>query len=94
MLTITASHDNGCPVRAMTQFLAMDPHRPQNTPLFCVGKQDQYPFTRGYVVRILRERATRAGLPPGSWNGHSFRRGAATWAAEVGMSENEIQTLG
>jgi len=28
------------------------------------------------------------------WNGHSFRRGAATWAAQVGMAETEIQTLG
>ena len=35
-----------------------------------------------------------AGLGSGCWNGHSFRRGAATWAAEVGISETEIQTLG
>ena len=30
------------------------------------------------------------------WNGHSFRslRGAATWAAQVGITETEIQTLG
>ena len=28
------------------------------------------------------------------WNGHSFRRGTATWAAQVGISETEIQTLG
>ena len=66
MLTIPASNDSGCPVRAMTQFLAIDTHQPPNTPLFCVGKENQYPFTREYVVRILQERATRAGLLQGS----------------------------
>ena len=81
MLTIAARNDNGCPVRAMTQFLAIDTHRPPNAPLFCVGRENQYPFTREYVIRILQERATRASLLQGSWNGHSFRRGAATWAA-------------
>ena len=38
--------------------------------------------------------ALLAGLTQGTWNGCSFLRGAATWAAELGMSEVEIQTLG
>ena len=66
MLTIAASNDNGCPVRAMTQFLAMDTHRPPNAPLICVGMKNQYPFSREYVVCILQKRAIRAGLLQGS----------------------------
>ena len=73
MLTIAASHNNGCPVQAITQSLAMNTHRRQNAPLFWVGKEDQYPLTREYVVHILQLRATRAGLLQGSWNVQSFR---------------------
>ena len=43
---------------------------------------------------MSRQLAMTAGLSHGRWNGHSFRRGAATWAADVGISETEIQTLG
>ena len=29
-----------------------------------------------------------------TWNGNSFYRGVATWAAEVGIPEKEIHTFG
>jgi len=93
-LTIAASNDPGCPVYAMKQFLRMDTHRPLTAPLFCVGILQQLPFTREYVVQKLQRLAMGAGLGHEAWNGHSFRRGAATWAAQVGISETQIQTLG
>ena len=93
-LTIAATYDTGCPVLAMQRLWAVDTHRAQHAPLFCTGKLEQHALTREYVVRRLQELATASGLSYGVWNGHSFRRGAATWAAEVGISENEIQTLG
>ena len=93
-LTIAATHDGGCPVRAMKGLLAIDTHRHPHSPLYCIGQWDQRPFTREYVVERLQKLAVMAGLGNGQWNGHSFRRGAATWAAEVGISEREIQTLG
>lgn len=93
-LTIAASHDSGCPVRAMTTFLTADTHRHQLSPLFCIGQVAQLPFTREYVVERLQQLAIAAGLGLGPWKGHSSRRGAAAWAAEVGISEREIQTLG
>ena len=77
-ITIAASHDNACPVPAMKRFLASDTHRPVHSPLFFIGKYKQLPFTREYVVNQLQELARGAGLGDGSWNGHSFRRGAAT----------------
>ena len=35
-----------------------------------------------------------AGLEGDNWNGHSFSRGAATCATQVGISNPEIQVLG
>ena len=93
-LIIAGSHDGACPVRAMKQLLAIDTHRSPQAPLFCVGRIEQQPFTREYVVQKLRELGIHSGLGVAAWNGHSFRRGAATWAAEVGISEAQIQTLG
>jgi len=93
-LTIAATYDKGCPVLAMQRLRAIDTHRPEHAQLFCIGKLEQHAFTREYVVRRLQELATGVGLGHGTWNGHSFRRGAATWAAEVGIPKNDIQTLG
>jgi len=78
----------------MKQLLTMDTHHPETAPRFCVGRREQLPFTRQYVADKLQELGTTAGFRQASWNGYSFRCGAATWAAEVGISESQIQTLG
>ena len=91
---IAATGDEACPVRAMDEFLRADTHRPLLAPLFVADLARQAPFTREHVVNRLRMLAIAAGLGAGAWNGHSFRRGAATWAAEVGISEQQIQELG
>ena len=78
----------------MDEFLRADTHRPLLAPLFGADITRQAPFTREHVVNRLRTLAIAAGLGAGAWNGHSFRRGAATWAAEMGISEEQIQELG
>ena len=93
-LLIAASNDAGCPVAAMKRLAEIDGHRPRFAPLFCVGRENQHPFTREHEVQKLQFLAIRNGLGLGTWNGHSFRRGAATWAAAVGIPEAQIQTLG
>lgn len=93
-LTVAATKDGGCAVKAMRDFMRIDTHRPQSAPLFCIGRAEQRPFTREHVVRTLRSLAISSGLGGDAWNGHSFRRGAATWAAQVGIPEAQIQTLG
>jgi len=94
-LTIAATLDEGCPVEAMKRFQERDTHRPATAPPFCVGQHtsNQRPFSCEYVVSKLQHLARIAGLSPGTWNGHSFRRGAATSAAQAEMSEAEIQIL-
>ena len=61
-LTIAASNDLGCPVSAMKRFARIDTHRPQLAPLFCVGRDEQRPLTREYVVQKLQDLAIRSGL--------------------------------
>lgn len=93
-LTIASTGDTGCPVHAMERLKATDTHGPPHAPLFCNGQNEQKAFTREYVVGKLQELATGAGCGHEVWNGHSFHRGAATWAAQVGIPEHQIQTLG
>ena len=93
-IIIAASRDEACPVRAMQEFFRADRHRQSLDPLFTADHSHRLPFSWEYVVNQLRRLATKAGLGAGAWNGHSFRRGAATWAAEVGLSERQIQALG
>jgi len=61
-LTIAASQDAGCPVMAMKNLIQIDAHRPPHAPLFCIGRHQQLPFTREYVVQKLRELAIQCGL--------------------------------
>jgi len=93
-LIIAGSQDGVCPVRAMKQLLAINTHRPPRAPLFCIGRAEQQPFTREHAVQKPRELGIQLGLGVATWHGHSFRRGAAIWAAEVGILESQIQTLG
>jgi len=80
-LVIPSSTDSGYPVAAMRQLIRIDSPRAPFAPLFCLGKQDILPFTREYVVQKLQSLVVRCGLGGEAWNGHSFRRGAATWVA-------------
>ena len=50
-------------------------------------------FTRQYVTRVLRSTLQDLGYS-GPYAGHSFRRVAATWAREVGLTDAEMQLLG
>jgi len=78
----------------MEEYLPCNTHRPYQPPLFCIGSLEQEVFSQEYVVHKLQGLALTAGLGHCMWNGHSFRRGAAPWAAQGGISNTEIQTLG
>ena len=45
------------------------------------------------MITRLRELLLQEGVP-GHYSGHSFRRGAATWAQQAGISGEDIQLLG
>lgn len=78
-----------CAVRAVTQYLHLRGSNPG--PLFM--RKDGAPLTRATYSAWLKEIGVRAGLK-GNYSGHSLRIGAATTAAQVGIPDHLIKTLG
>jgi hypothetical protein len=64
------------------------------SPLFALGPLGSEPLTREFFVSTLRRALLTLGLPADRYAGHSFRRGAATWAARTGVPSETIQLLG
>jgi hypothetical protein len=90
-ILVTGTGDIPCPVKAIGQYLRQDQH-PANSPLFVTP--GNLPFTCEYLIIRLRTLALSVGLGAEVWNGHSFRRGAATWANLQGLPGDTIQLLG
>jgi hypothetical protein len=61
-------------------------------PLF--QNPDGTPVTYSQVSSHLKSAVQFIGLNPTHFKGHSFRIGAATYAASLGYSENLIKKLG
>ena len=90
-LLIAPSHHSVCAVRALRKYLALHPTRGAS-PLY-VFESGHY-LTRAKVTTILRTLLQRLGISTELYASHSFRIGAATSAAEVGLPPWLIQTLG
>jgi hypothetical protein len=45
------------------------------------------------IIKIIPN-LQRFGYNPQNYGGHSFRRGATTWAGSVGLSDYDIKMLG
>ena len=81
-----ATNADICTVQAMLQFLAL--RNPSPGPLFV------FPLTQAKLVSHLRAALQKAGISHSAYNGHSFCIGAATMAAQCGLENSLIQTLG
>ena len=79
-----------CPVQSIAQYLAI--RGATHGPLFCHSNGN--PLSRSSLVRKMRQALSIAGINPETYNGHSFRIGAATTAATKGIEDALIQTLG
>ena len=80
-----------CPYAALR--LICPPERHASVPLF--GLQDGLrPLTRSTFLHHLRLAISHLGLDTRQYAGHSFRRGAATWAAAQGVDADTIKLLG
>ena len=73
-----------CPVAAVLSYMV--------GPFFVF--EDKNFLTRTSFVTQLQSALSTAGYCPTSYAGHSFRIGAATTAAQVGLQDSLIQTLG
>ena len=79
-----------CPVEALIQYLGV--RSPTPGPLFVLSTGS--PLSRSHLVANLHTALRQAGLDESRYNGHSFRIGAATTAAQQGLEDSLIQTLG
>lgn len=78
-----------CPVLAL---LAITIGRSKESPLFHTKGTDS--FDREAFINTVRQCISLCQVPADGFSGHSFRRGAATWASRVGYTEEEIKVLG
>lgn len=79
-----------CPVQLILEFLHLRGNKPG--PLFIM--QDGCPVSRSVFSEKLSICIKYCGLNPSRYKSHSFRIGAASHAAEGGMSDAQIRTLG
>ena len=79
-----------CPCTALRALILM-PGDPLG-PLFMLS--DKRVLTYAIFLKSLRFVLKSLGLDPCAYGGHSFRRGAATWASLAGLTESEIKMLG
>ena len=79
-----------CPVRAILGYLAIRPTLPG--PLFLFS--DGATLSRPRLVDSLRQVLNTAGVDASGYSGHSFRIGAATTAAQMGLGDSLIKSLG
>ena len=79
-----------CPVHFLLEYLARRGERPG--PLFL--NPDNTPVSRKFFADLLSLSLKACGLDSTRYKGHSFRIGAASFAAEPGMSDAQIRALG
>lgn len=79
-----------CPVAAILNYLSI--RSSEAGPLFIFG--NGAPLTRSTLVGHVREALSSRGVDATNYSGHSFRIGAATAAAQAGLSDSLIQALG
>jgi len=83
------TNDDLCPVTALLQYLSRWGCLPG--PLF--HWQDGTPLSKAKFVEAVRQGLAAANLPAQHYAGHSFRIGAATTAAMMGLQDSAIQML-
>ena len=79
-----------CPVTALLSYLSVRPTNPG--PLFIY--QDGSCLSKVKLVQALNQALLSVGIDPTFYKGHSFRIGAATTAAAMGIEDSLIQRMG
>ena len=65
---------------------------PSDAPLFTFEKNKAH--SRYSLVKLLNYCLLKAGLPTADYSWHSFRRGSAVFAFELGLADSAVQLLG
>jgi len=89
-LSVMEAQERGpCPVRAMQAYLQVRGDRPGPLFQYVTG----HAVLRNDFNKELRQALLFCDLDPTAFKSHSFRIGAATTAAQLGMSDRQIRTL-
>ena len=89
-IVVGRTNANICPVQAIVDYVAKRGDKPG--PFFTITLSQ--PVTKSWFVAQFRATLSAVGLPQFEYAGHSFRIGAATTVALVGMEDSTIQALG
>lgn len=89
-IVMGATGSDVCPVQALVDYISMRGSRPG---AFFVDSSFKA-VSKSWFIPQLRQMLGAIGLPQDQFAGHSFRIGAATTAAMIGMEDSMIQTLG
>ncbi len=89
--TLTINRQNSCcPVQLLLDYLAL--RGKQRSAIFVT--RGGMPVAREAFALQLSEAIRLCGLDPARYKGHSFRIGAASYAAGQGMSDSQIRIMG
>ena len=88
-IVVARTREPTCAYEALQELFKRD-RKPPKAPLFSLGTS----FHREAVVAALKQRLQAVGEDDATYNGHSFRKGAAQHAADCGLSEDTIKQLG
>ena len=79
-----------CPLQALRLYIAS--RGSAKGPLFCF--QNLHPVSRNFFISKLNYILKLCGLSPLLYKSHSFRIGAASFYASIGLSDEQIRLLG
>ena len=84
-----------CPVKAVLHAFSLTKGAPPAGPAFVVKKGGTWSsFPPGKFISLLRTILLTVGLDASKFSGHSFRRGAASWALRNSLPGEIIKILG
>ena len=84
-----------CPVTAIVKAFSVTRGAEVEGPAFVIPTQGGFiPFLPSRFVTMLKSYLGKLGYKPELYSGHSFRRGAASWALQKGLPGETIKILG
>ena len=89
-MILSRQPNSTCPVALLSQYFTLRGFRPGAIFL----SEDGLPVSRSFFSNQLLRACHLCGLDPSRYKGHSFRIGAASYAADQGFSDTQIRLLG
>ncbi|KAK3280563.1 hypothetical protein CYMTET_11608 [Cymbomonas tetramitiformis] len=83
-----------CPRRALAKCFELTPAEPESPAFLWKSRGRTVPMTHGVFVGEVKKLIRKIGLDPSQYSGHSFRRGGATMAFNLGVDHLLIKLQG